>query len=141
MTEAFVLDASMALAWHFADEEAPRTLAVEDLSDTGVIVVPGHWFAEIANSLIVGERRGRATVADTARFIERLGELDLVIDEIVPDQYWSRILPLARAHRLTVYDTLYLELAERRGLPLASLDDELNTAARRVGVALVEEPA
>ncbi len=141
MTESFVLDASMALAWHFADEESSRTLAIELLTDTAAVLVPSHWFAEVTNTLVMGERRKRATLADTAAFIERLGKLVIVVDEIAPERHWTHILPLARAHGLTVYDTLYLELAERRGLPLASLDEELNTAARRVGIALVEEAA
>ena len=131
----------MALAWHFADEESPRTLAVENLTDAATIVVPAHWFAEVANTLAIGERRKRATVADSVSFIRRLTELVLVVDDIAPERHWTDILPLARAHRLTVYDTLYLELAERRGLPLASLDEELNAAARRVGIELVEEAA
>lgn len=138
---AFVVDASMALAWHFADEETAHTMAIEELSDRSTLIVPAHWFAEISNSLIVGERRRRATLAETAQFIGRLGGLDLQIDEIVPDTYWDRVIPLARAHKLTIYDTLYLELAERRGLPLASLDNRLNAAARDVGVALVGEAA
>lgn len=141
MSASFVLDASMALAWHFADEESPRTLAVEDLTDTATIVVPAHWFAEVSNTLLVGERRKRAGVQETVAFIQRLSGLVLVVDDIASERHWTDILPLARAHGLTIYDTLYLELAERRGLPLASLDDELNAAARRVGIELVEETA
>jgi predicted nucleic acid-binding protein len=131
----------MALAWHFADGESPRTLAVEDLTDAATIVVPAHWFAEVSNKLIVGERRRRASVGETVAFIQRLNNLVIVTDDIAPERHWTDILPLARAHGLTVYDTLYLELAERRGLPLASLDDELNAAAKRVGIELVEETA
>jgi predicted nucleic acid-binding protein len=135
---AFVLDASMTLSWYFADEESATSLAVEDLTDSNAVVVPGHWFAEVANALVMGERRGRASVADSARFIDRLADLTLEVDEVAPSHVFDRILPLARAHGLTVYDTLYLELAERRGLPLASLDGQLNDAARRVGVELLE---
>lgn len=138
---AFVVDASMALAWHFADEESTATLAIEDLTDYDTIVVPSHWYAEIANSLVVGERRGRATLAEAARFIERLAGLDIETDELPPFHHFTRVLPLARAHGLTVYDTLYLELAERRGLPLASLDGQLIAAARRVGLTLAGESA
>lgn len=141
MTQAFVLDASMAMAWHFADEETTATLAIEVATDSDTVVVPAHWFAEISNSLLNGERRQRVSVADSARFFDRLATLDLVVDEIAPQVYWDRILPLARAHGLTIYDTLYLELAERRGIPLASLDAQLNAAARRVGVPLIAEAA
>ena len=138
---AFVLDASMALAWYFRDEATDWTRAVSSLSDDRAVVVPRHWFAEMANGMLVGERRNRSTTGDAAIFADRLGLLDLHVDALDPGAMFDRILPLARAHGLTIYDTLYLELAERRGLPLASLDAELNEAARRVGVALVEDIA
>ena len=136
---AFVLDASMALAWHFPDEHSSRTRAVGALSDEHEVVVPAHWHAEVANGMLVGERRRRSTLEEQHRFVERINDLDLQVDVIGPDHMLGTILPLARAHGLTIYDTLYLELAERRG-PLASLDTDLNDAARRVGVALVEAP-
>ena len=135
---AFVLDASMTLAWHFRDEVNDRSRAVSALTDTHSVVVPGHWFAEIANGHLAGERRGRATPQDATYLAMRLQMLEIEVDTIAPEQVFDRILPLARAHRLTVYDTLYLELAERRGLPLASLDRDLNTAAMGVGIKLVE---
>ena len=137
---AFVLDASMTMAWHFADEKTPRTLIVEERTDFDTVVIPAHWFSEVANALLVGERRKRATLAKSVDFIERLGDLTLEVEEIAPERMWTDILPLARAHGLTVYDTLYLELAGRRGLPLASLDGALNEAARRVGIELVAGP-
>lgn len=136
---AFVLDASMAMAWHFADEKTMRTLAVEDRSDSDTIVVPRHWYAEVANAVWVGERRNRTELKDAAHFFERLAKLVIVVDEAPVERVWNHILPLARAHGLTVYDTFYLELAERYGLPLASLDAALNKAAKRVGIDLVEE--
>ena len=135
---AFVLDASMALAWHFRDEVNDRARAVSKLFDTHVAVVPNHWFAEIANGLLVGERRKRTNPQESARFFDRLATFEIDVDLLLPDEVAGRLLPLARAHRLTIYDTLYLELAERRGLPLASLDSDLNEAAMRVGIPLVE---
>lgn len=138
---AFVLDASMAMAWHFADEKTTRTLAVEDRTDTATLLVPRHWYAEVANAVWVGERRKRANLADATRFFERLTKLVIVVDEMSAERMWTHVLPLARAHGLTVYDTLYLELAERHGLALASLDGPLNVAARAVGIELVEETA
>ncbi len=135
---AIVLDASVALAWHFPDEASERISRIASLSDTHTVVVPGHWFAEIANGMLIGERRRRTTPDERINFTARLELLDLVIDTIEPADLFDRIMPLARAHRLTIYDTLYLELAERRGLPLASLDTDLNDAAMRVGIPLVE---
>lgn len=138
---AFVLDASIALAWHFPDEASPRATGISALSDASPVVVPTHWFAEVANGMLVGERKRRTTPEERVRFIDRIGMLDLQVDAIEPGEMFGRILPLARAHGLTVYDTLYLELAERRGLPLASLDADLNEAARRIGVVLAGEAA
>lgn len=131
----------MTIAWHFSDEETASTLAVEQMTIQSTTVVPGHWHAEVANALLMGERGKRATPSDTSRFADRLRKLDLVVDTLHPDEVIDRILPLARAHRLTIYDAMYLELAERRGLPLASLDNKLNAAARSVGVPLLGEPA
>lgn len=138
---AFVLDASMAMAWHFKDEKTNRTLAVEDRTDAATIVVPRHWYAEVANAVWVGERRKRTGLAEAAQFFERLAGLVIVVDDLAVERVWSDILPRARAYGLTVYDTAYLELAERLGLPLASLDGPLNDAARRAGIGLVEEHA
>lgn len=138
---ALVLDASMALAWYFRDEFSARALAVSTLADVNRFVVPAHWFAEVANGMLVGERKKRATASDAVQFGGRLALLDLDVDAIEPAETFDRVLPLARAHNLTIYDTLYLELAGRRGLPLASLDADLNAAARKVGIELVEEAA
>lgn len=138
---AFVLDASMALAWHFPDESSPRALVVEALSDTHDIVVPRHWYAEVANGILFGESRPGTSPEERARFLGRLKLLGAEIDTIEVDLVFDHVLPLARAHRLTIYDAIYLELAERRGLPLASFDKDLNAAARKVGIALVEEAA
>jgi len=133
----FVLDASIVMAWHFADEKSP---ALDRLSlragDEGV-AVPSHWAMEVANSLLVGERRGRTSIASVAHFIDRLRALPLEIDEVDDEIVFTRILPAARAHRLTVYDALYLDLAERRGLPLATLDADLAAAGKSVGLIIL----
>ena len=138
---SFVLDASMALAWYFRDELTALSRAVSAMSDEQGVVVPGHWLVEVGNGMLVGERKGRAGPDDTVRFAERLNLLDIEVDATGAGEVVHRILPLARAHGLTVYDTLYLELAERRGLPLASLDGQLNAAAKRVGIPLIERLA
>lgn len=137
---AFIVDASMTLAWHFDDEVTEQTEAVLARTLTETIVVPGHWFLEVANGALIGERRKRATSVQTARFRERLTLLDVEVDnqEVAGSFALDRILPLARAIGLTIYDALYLELAERRGLPLATLDNSLRTAAEAAGVRILE---
>jgi predicted nucleic acid-binding protein len=131
---AFVLDASVTLAWHFRDESDPFADLVSERSATDLAIVPPHWFAEVANGLIAGEWRGRTGPDRVGQFLLRLETLELEVDDLPPQEAFSRILPIARAHRLTVYDAFYLEIAERRGLELATLDKKLGAAARQIGV-------
>jgi predicted nucleic acid-binding protein len=97
-------------------------------------VVPGLWWFEVRNILIVNERRRRITESDTAAFLLSLSRLRIRVDR-VPDE--NGVLRLARAHRLSVYDAAYLELAHREGLPLATLDADLQKAAAGERVVLV----
>jgi len=133
----FVVDASVALAWCFADEATAATSALLDRFEAGNAEVPWLWPLELANALAVGERNGRITPARTSEFIALIGGLPIVIDLQTPDLALGRVLDLARSERLNVYDASYLELAMRRGLPLATKDSELANAAWRVGVSLL----
>jgi predicted nucleic acid-binding protein len=132
----FVLDNSVAMVWGFDDEADPYAEAVLDLMPTARAHVPALWPLEVANVLLVGERRRRITPADTAKFLSLLGTFPIVVDDETSARAWNDSLALARAQKLSVYDAAYLELAMRRGLPLATLDDKLNVAAAAVGVPL-----
>lgn len=123
----FVLDASIAACWAFDDEDHPAAaLALERVREDDVLV-PGIWWFEVRNMLIVNERRGRITEGDTAAFLRGLSRLGIAIDRS-PDE--GVVLALARRHGLTVYDASYLELSLREGLALATLDGDLARAAR-----------
>jgi predicted nucleic acid-binding protein len=135
-TDRLVLDGSLTLAWYFADEADPYADAVAQGLTTREAVVPSLWRLEIANTLVVGERRRRSTQAQAAAFLARLERLPIVIDDQTDARAWGETIRLARAHTLSAYDAAYLELAMRRGLPLASLDDQLKAAAAAVGVLL-----
>ena len=135
-TDRLVLDGSLALAWYFADEVDPYADVVAQELVTREAVVPSLWRLEIANALVVGERRKRSTQAQAAAFVARLEMLPIVVDDQTDARAWSETIRLARAHTLSAYDAAYLELAMRRGLPLASLDDQLKAAAAAVGVPL-----
>ncbi|MGZ8284368.1 MAG: type II toxin-antitoxin system VapC family toxin [Allosphingosinicella sp.] len=134
---AFVLDASLTLAWHFEDEvhEDAEMLAGR-ASDEGV-VVPHHWFLEVSSALLRGERLRRTSAELTSDFLERLATLPMEVDVAEPAKISSVLIPLARAHRLSVYDAAYLELAGRRGLFLGTLDQSLAAAARAIGVQVM----
>ncbi len=131
---AFVLDASITLCWAFADEEHPVATAALDRIQQGEAQVPSLWWFEVRNSLIMNERRGRLTEAATSSFLRNLAQLAIIVDRAPAE---AALLSLARQHRLTVYDAAYLELAQRGGLTLATLDTALRQAAKLVGVPLL----
>ncbi len=135
-TPRFVLDGSLTLAWHFADEASPYADAVALELAARAAVVPSLWRLEVASALIVGERRKRGDEAQTTRFLARLEQLPIVIDDQTDAQAWSQTIRLARSHKLSVYDAAYLEIALRQGLPLASLDVQLNAAAAAAAVGV-----
>lgn len=129
----FVLDASIAVAWSFADELPKAGRALARLRDEEAMV-PSLWRFEVRNALLVNERRGRLRETDTEAALRDLARLRIVIDR-APDE---RVLfALARRHALTVYDAAYLELAQRESAPLATLDAALARAARAGKVRLV----
>ena len=131
----FVVDASVTLAWCFEDEATPGTEAILELLTEDTAVVPGLWELEVANVLLLGERRGRLTEAQSARFVALLGQLPILVDTASVDM--GAVLAAGRRRGLTAYDAAYLVLAEREGLALATFDSKLRTAAGTVGVALI----
>ena len=135
----FVPDASATLPWRFEDESTPWSEALLERIQAGEEVrVPAHWPLEVANSLLTARRRGRVTSIQIDEFIEDLGALPIVLEPPSNPAQWPSVITLAERHRLTAYDAAYLELARRTGLPLATLDGDLQRAARAEGVPLVE---
>jgi predicted nucleic acid-binding protein len=135
----FVLDCSIAVAWCFADEADPETDALlERVRDEGA-VVPGLWHLELGNVLLQAERRGRMRRADMTTRLELIGQLPIATDDETSTRALREILALARAEGLTTYDAAYLDLALRRGLPLATKDRALYDAGRRAGVGVLPE--
>lgn len=134
---SFVADASLAMAWCFDDEATPATRKLlRDCSDQSILV-PAWWFVEIINVLALAERKGRITVNQAADFITVIESLDVEIDIGAPLRAFTDLLPLCRAHALTSYDAIYLDLALRRKLPLATLDEPLRKVAKELGVKLL----
>jgi predicted nucleic acid-binding protein len=132
-----VIDASSVLAWCFDDEGGPEADAlIEKVAAEGA-AVPGLWSLEIANGLVMAERRGRIKPAESAAFIAMIEELPIVADPATAARALHEATGLAREHRLTAYDAAYLELAMRLGLPLATGDRNLAAAAGRAGVMLI----
>ena len=103
------------------------------LTEHGAIV-PGVWWYELRNSLVMNERRGRLSSADTAATPADLRQLRILIDQAHDEDV---VVALAREHHLSVYDAAYIEVALRQTLPIASLDRRLRQAAGSVGVTIL----
>ena len=137
-TKNFVLDGSVTMVWGFEDEADEYAEAILERMPDLQAHVPSLWPLEVANALLVGERRRRITSAETARFLAILGAFPITVDDQTVAHAWTDTMHLARAHNLSSYDAAYLELAIRLGLPLAALDGKLKTAAGAMGVPLFE---
>jgi predicted nucleic acid-binding protein len=136
----FVLDASVTMCWILRDgKTAERAYALEvlnlmKLSETSA-VVPVTWGLEVANVIGKAEMRGLVREAQSEAFLEMLDGVDIRADAAMFSRALSDTLQIARRYRLSSYDASYLELAMRAGLPLATLDRDLRTAAGKAGVA------
>jgi predicted nucleic acid-binding protein len=136
---SFVLDASIALSWCFADENTHFTQELLVQLENNIALVPAIWSLEVGNILVMAERRKRISYAEMVQFLELLKELRIEVDTDTPAKAFHEILSLAHSQKLTTYDAAYVELAMRRGLPLASKDLDLCKAAKRLGVHVICE--
>ncbi|MBA2849041.1 type II toxin-antitoxin system VapC family toxin [Thermosulfuriphilus ammonigenes] len=134
MKQEFVLDASVTVAWALEDEGDLYSEKVLDALGEGRAWVPSIWPLEVANALLMAERRRRLTRAEVENFLSLLQELPIQVEGDTILRVWGEILLLAREEGLSVYDAAYLNLAMRLGLPLATLDQALQKAARNCGV-------
>ena len=134
---SLVLDSSATLAWIYSDETTdPIRRLFDAVADDGA-VVPALWRLEIANSLTVAARRGRIDANFRRAVLSDLALLDITTDDHTDVHAWGETLSVADRFQLTVYDAAYLELAQRRNLPLATLDRELRVAAKSLGLHLM----
>ena len=137
MPTRFVADASVAIAWvHPGQATAATQAMLEAIAAGAVFEVPSLWSLEVANVLLVLKRRGRITERERRLAAENLLMLPHVIDGDGASVALTRLTELAAKYSLSVYDATYLELAMRRGLPLATKDGPLGKAARKARVAM-----
>jgi predicted nucleic acid-binding protein len=129
-----VLDGSVTLAWSLGDESSEYAESVFRSLLIHPALVPSVWLLEVANGLLMAERRGRVTQAETAEVVAILRSLPIAVEAGTLERALGDVLHTGRAHGLTAYDAAYLELAMRQGLPLATLDDRLARASAAAGV-------
>jgi predicted nucleic acid-binding protein len=134
---SLVLDSSVALAWFYADETTSAIREVFQLTKTGGAWVPSLWRLEVGNVLLMGIRRGRHDLTFVQSALADLWLFPISVDPDKDSQAWAAALQLAHRHQLTLYDAAYLELARRRGFPLATLDRDLRSAATAEKVGLL----
>jgi predicted nucleic acid-binding protein len=134
---SLVLDSSVALSWIYIDERTPAALDVSRNAGQSGAWVPTIWHLEIANSLQMSVRRRRVDAAFQDQSLADLTRLNISVDRETHTAAWTATLALADRFRLTMYDACYLELAQRRGLPLATLDHDLRAAAKALGLELL----
>lgn len=138
MTEV-VVDASTALAWCFPDETSGYADSVLVALEGTTMLVPSIWGLEVANALSVGERSKRIRRLEIGQFAALLNSLRIVQDLQAVGEYIGSLLPMTRDYGLSAYDAAYLELAVRRGAPLATLDLKLKKAAKRAGARIFDQ--
>ena len=124
---ALVIDTSIAIAWCLRDRDGTTEAdAVMNRVSSETTIVPGLFWYETRNVLVVAERKGRIEADTTEGHMDRLRGLPLLTDNEQDDR---QTVALARRHRLSGYDAAYLETAKRHGAELATLDKKLATAA------------
>ncbi|MEO6920146.1 MAG: type II toxin-antitoxin system VapC family toxin [Collimonas sp.] len=131
-----IIDASMALAWIYAREKPAEAACADRALQASIevaMMVPSLWHTEIANALLVGERRKIITEAQTIDYLMRLSRLPIAVDDVLPASRQEQVMALARQYSLTAYDATYLELALRMGATLATFDGKLATAMQGAG--------
>lgn len=131
------LDASLALSWYFEDERTPAADALLDQVAEAGAVVPSLARLEMANALQIAVRRNRIVPAFRDKALAELALMSIAVDPDADNYAWTTSLHLADRFQLTLYDAAYLELAQRRTLPLATLDSAVRAGARMLGIALL----
>jgi predicted nucleic acid-binding protein len=130
----FVLDCSATVPWVFESESTKETDALlESLAAGGKAWVPALWHLELGNVLLGAQRKGRIDKAGIEKILSALGVFDIEVDSETMAVAWSKTLAIAEGFGLSIYDAAYMELALRRGLPLATLDKSLRTAIQKAG--------
>ncbi|MGE0643548.1 MAG: type II toxin-antitoxin system VapC family toxin [Nitrospira sp.] len=134
---SFVLDNSVTMRWLFGDgtpQERAYAGRVLDAMQNVTALVPMTWGRAVANVIAKAEEHALVTEARSGAFLEMLEDVEIEVDAATSAHGRSDTLQLARRYKLSAYDASYLELALRAGLPLATLDEDLQKAAKKAGV-------
>lgn len=135
MSASFIVDASVGFAWVYQGQATPETdQLLNDVAVGATVIVPALWYLEMSSILLIAQRRRRLTAVQRKAALEKLTALQFTVDEEGTRHAFGKTSELAEKYGLTIYDAIYLELALRRSLPLATRDEALKTAAKQGGV-------
>ena len=132
-----VLDASLMLAWLLSEPSLKSRPQLQAILTQETLLVPAHWPAEIGNALLVNARRGRIANEDLGGMLVNLTTFGVSPQKPPETEDFGPLLRFAQAHRLTFYDAIYVQLALETESTLATLDEEMRTAAIRLGLTLL----
>jgi len=130
MQKSFVVDTSVVMSWCFKDQANAYADSILGQLMDATAHVPSVWPLEVVNVLLAAERRNSISEADSVHFVNLLSQLPILVQDEGPERAMKDLLALARAHKLSSHDASYLDLAMKRGLPLATLDNKLREAAK-----------
>jgi predicted nucleic acid-binding protein len=125
------------MSWCLKDETDDYSESILALLLTGEGVLPSICMFEVANVLLVAERKKRITKADSSQFVYLLQSLPIHLDPEPSTHIVLELVALGRQYGLSAYDAAYLELAMREGLPMATRDKALRHAASKCGVKVI----
>jgi len=137
VADQFVIDNSVVMAWCFEDQINKYTESVLERLMASEAFAPGIWPLEVGNVLLIAERKNILNKSDVVRFLSLIRGLPIIVEQESSNRMLMEIVALAREHRLSTYDASYLDLAMRRGLPLATQDKALASAAKKCGLSLL----
>jgi predicted nucleic acid-binding protein len=131
-----ILDASMTLAWHIERTDSSEKMlareALQAVRSHGALV-PALWYSEVANGVLMAERRRVSTEQQGMVFQADLRQVAIAMDSALPQVSQPTVIALGRTSGLTGYDAAYLELVLRTGRVLATFDRQLAETVRKVG--------
>lgn len=137
MARQFVIDNSVVMAWCFEDQTSKYTESILERLKASEAFAPGIWPIEVGNVLLIAERKNILSKAAVARFLSLVQNLPIIVEQESSARMLTELVALAREHRLSTYDASYLDLAMRLGLPLATQDKALASAAKKCGLPLL----
>jgi len=139
MENGFIVDNSVVMSWCFKEQANPYADSILERFKEAVAYVPPVWPLEVVNVLLAAERKKCISEADSVHFISLLSQLPIFVEYESPEKSMKDLLGLARIHNLSSYDASYLDLAMRKGLPLATLDKNLRKAAESTNVLILTD--